>query len=107
MNSLAQGLQALLRFAIVGVLVVVAIAGLFVAWWVVVFAVFALSFYLAVRRFFGAPVWGAGAPPAGPAGTVVIEGEYQVEREGERMGGRVIEVIRDDSPPESGDKNKA
>lgn len=87
MNTLVALLRGLLRFAVVGVLVVVGIVGIFVAWWLVILAVLALSGYFALRRFFG-------AKPAGPEGAVVIEGEYEVEREdGTRAAGRVIEVL--------------
>ena len=100
MNTLPRALQATLRFVMVGVLVVAAIAGLFVAWWIVVCAVFALSAYIAIRRFFGVAPPGPGVPP-GSAGTVIIEGEYEVERNGGKSGGRVIEV-RPDDPPRGG-----
>ena len=97
MNALAALLRGLLRFAVVAVLVVVGIVGVFVAWWLVIFAVLALSGYFALRRFFGVKPT-AGAPP-GPESAVIIEGEYEVEREdGSRAAGRVIEVL----PSESG-----
>jgi membrane protein implicated in regulation of membrane protease activity len=105
MNPLAAFLQGMLRFAVVGVLVFAAIVGIFVAWWVVVFAVLALSAYIGVRKFFGVKP----PPTAGPAGTVIIEGEYEVARDAEnehgRASGRVIEVELDQRPPDAGDKN--
>lgn len=112
MNTFAAFLHAILRFAVVGVLVVVGIVGFFVAWWIVVFAVLALSAYIAIRRFFGVKP----SPPAGPAGTVIIDGEFQVERDGGKSVGRVIEVQQagaphgakpDQFPPGTGDNNKS
>ena len=112
MKTFAAILRAILRFAVVGVLVVVGIVGFFVAWWIVVLALLALSAYIAIRRFFGAKP----SPPAGPAGTVIIEGEFEVERDGGKSVGRVIEVqqvdtahgaIPDQFPPGTGDNNKS
>lgn len=103
MNTLVVLLRGLLRFAVVGVLVIVGIVGIFVAWWLVILAVLALSGYFALRRFFGAKT-PAGVPP-GPEGAVVIEGEYEVEREdGTRAAGRVIEVL---PPAEDRDNNRS
>jgi hypothetical protein len=62
MNALAALLRGLLRFAVVVVLVVVGIVGVFVAWWLVIFAMLALSGYFALRRFFGVKPT-AGVPP--------------------------------------------
>jgi hypothetical protein len=73
MNALAALLRGLLRFAVIGVLVVVGIVGVFVAWWLVILAVLALSAYFALRRFLG--VKPAARVPPGPAGAVIIEGE--------------------------------
>ena len=92
MNTLVALLRGLLRFAVVGMLVIVGIVGIFVAWWLVILAVLALSGYFALRRFFG--VKPPASVPPGPEGAVVIEGEYEVEREdGTRAAGRVIEVL--------------
>ena len=74
----------LLRFLLLGVLAVAAIVGLFVAWWLAVFGLLGLAAYVAVRRLIG--------PKQPPAGSVVVEGEYVVERDGEITRGRVIEV---------------
>ncbi len=104
MNAFAALFRAILRFAVVGALVVLGIVGFFVAWWLVLFAVLALSAYLGIRRVFGAKR----APPAG-AGTVIIEGEYAVERDGpggaERGRGRVIEALPESTEPDVDDKN--
>ena len=101
MNAIAALFRGLLRFAAIGVLLVIAIVGIFVAWWLVILAVLALSGYFAVRRFFGAGP-PAGVPP-GPQGAVIIEGEYEVEREdGSRAAGRVIEGVIEVRPPEAG-----
>ena len=101
MNAFAAILQAILRFAVVGVLVLAAIVGIFVAWWIVVFAVLALSAYIAIRRFLGVK------PPPGAAGAVIIEGEYAVERDGEPAGGRVSEVRPDAGAPPVDDNNRS
>ena len=67
----------------------------------VILAVLALSGYFAVRSFFGVNP-PAGVPP-GPEGAVIIEGEYEVEREdGSRAAGRVIEGVIEVRPPEAG-----
>lgn len=111
MNAFSAFLQGLLRFAVVGALVVAGIVGFFVAWWLALIAVLALSAYVGIRRFFGAkPIFPP--PPAGNAGTVIIEGEYEVERDGdggratERTRGRAIEVHQDPEPSQVDDKNR-
>ena len=107
MNAFAALFRGILRFAVVGALVVIGIVGFFVAWGLVLFAVLALSVYVGIRRVFGAKR----SPPAS-AGTVIIEGEYAVERDGpggaEHTRGRVIEVLpepqaqgQDDNNPKS------
>ncbi len=68
-------LKSLFHLVIFALLAAAALIGLFVAWWIAVFVLLCVSAYLLVRRFLGRPVT--------PAGVVVIEGEYQVERDGE------------------------
>jgi hypothetical protein len=107
MNSLSALLRGVLRFAVIGALVIAGIVGFFVAWWLVLIAVLALSAYIGIRRFFG--VKPSFPPPPGAAGAVIIEGEYEVERDTsdgtERARGRVIEVRQDAAPPQGDDKN--
>ncbi|MBM3345449.1 MAG: hypothetical protein FJY55_02950 [Betaproteobacteria bacterium] len=92
MNAFAALLRAILRFAVVGTLVVIGIIGFFMAWWLVLFALMALALYIGIRRMFGV----TGEKPHAASGGVVIEGDYEVERDGpggvERASGRVIEV---------------
>ena len=45
MNAIAALFRGLLRFAAIGVLVVIAIVGIFVAWWLVILAVLALYLF--------------------------------------------------------------
>ena len=108
MNALAALFRVILRFAVVavvGVLVVVGVIGFFVAWWLALFLALALFAYIGVRRMFGIR---HGKPSAAP-GTVIIEGEYAVERDGpggvERTRGRVIEVLPEPAATDGNDKN--
>ena len=108
MNALAALFRAILRFAVVavvGVLVVIGIVGFFVAWWLALFAALALVAYIGVRRMFGI----RRGKPSAASGTVIIEGEYAVERDGpggvERTHGRVIEVLPEPAAPDVDDKN--
>ena len=108
MNALAALFRVILRFAVVavvGVLVVIGIVGFFVALWLALFAALALFAYIGVRRMFGIR---HGKPSAAP-GTVIIEGEYAVERDGpgsaERTRGRVIEVLPEPAATDGDDKN--
>ena len=105
MNALAALFKAILRFAVVGTLVVIGIVGFFVAWWLVLFAVIALALYAGIRRAFGIKR----EKPRAASGSVVIEGEYEVERDGpggvERARGRVIEVRGEPRGPELNDNN--
>ena len=66
-------LKVLLNLLAFATFAIVALIGLFVAWWIAVFAALGLVVYLLVRRFIGRP--------ATPDSAVVIEGEYEVERE--------------------------
>jgi membrane protein implicated in regulation of membrane protease activity len=68
-------LKSVLNLLVFAALAVAAVLGLFIAWWIAVFAVLAFAAWLAVRRFFGARL---GAREGGP---VVIEGEYEVQPE--------------------------
>ena len=105
MNALAALFRAILRFAVVGVLVVIGIVGFFVAWWLVLFAALALFAYFGVRRMFGI----RRGKPSAASGTVIIEGEYAVERDGpggaERARGHVIEVLPEPAASDKNDKN--
>lgn len=74
-------LNSLLKLLVFATFVIVALIGLFVAWWIAVFAALGLAAYVLVRRFIGSP--------ATPQGAVVIEGEYEVEREREPARPRV------------------
>lgn len=74
-------LKSLLKLLVFATFVIVALIGLFVAWWIAVFAVLGLAAYMLVRRFLGRPVT--------PQGAVVLEGEYEVERERESARPRV------------------
>lgn len=97
-------LNSLLRFVVIGVLVVAMAVGLLIAWWIALLAVLGFAGFLAVRRLLGlsTPVmmrWppgtgmpGQGKPPGAAGhgvepsadGAVVIEGEYVVEGEDHR-----------------------
>lgn len=65
-------LKSLFKLLVFATFVIIALIGLFVAWWIAVFAALALAAYVLVRRFIG--------PPVTPQGAVVIEGEFEVER---------------------------
>ena len=65
-------LKVLLNLLAFATFAIVALIGLFVAWWIAVFAALGLVAYVLVRRVIGRP--------ATPQGAVVIEGEYEVER---------------------------
>lgn len=105
MHAIAALFRAILRFAVIGVLVVMGIIGFFVAWWLVLFAALALVAYIGVRRMFGI----RRGKPSAASGSVIIEGEYAVERDGpgstERTRGRVIEVLPEPVEPGGYDKN--
>jgi hypothetical protein len=76
-------LKTLLQFVLVATMAIVGLVGLFIAWWIAVFAVVLVGAWIAWRRFF--PRSPAGR--AGAAGSdhqpVVIEGQFEVERDGE------------------------
>jgi membrane protein implicated in regulation of membrane protease activity len=74
-------LKSLLNLLAFVTFAIMALIGLFVAWWIAVFAALGLVIYVLVRRFIGRPV--------GPQGAVVIEGEYEVERERQSARPRV------------------
>ncbi|MBI2959795.1 MAG: hypothetical protein HYY28_05735 [Betaproteobacteria bacterium] len=95
MNWIIAALKAMAKFAVLACFVLAAVIGLFVAWWIAVFAVLGLLAYVAVRRFFG-------ARPRASEGSVVIEGEYSVHEEKERP--RALDST--DGPPEKGPKNR-
>ena len=68
-------LYSILRFVIIGVLVVAVVFGLLIAWWIALLAVLGFAAFLAVRRMLGlsTPVmmrWppGVGMPGAGKPG---------------------------------------
>ena len=78
-------LKSLFNLIVFALLAAAALIGLFVAWWIAVFVLLCVTGYLLVRRFLGKPVV--------PGGAVVIEGEYQVERDGEDKPARPRVVI--------------
>lgn len=78
-------LKSLFNLIIFALLAAAALIGLFVAWWIAVFAMLGIGVWLLVRRFLGKPV--------APTGAVVIEGEYQVEPESGRKPARPRVVI--------------
>jgi len=87
-------LKSLLNLIVFVLLAAAAVIGLFVAWWIAVFAVLGIGTWLLVRRFLGKPVK--------PVGAVVIEGEYEIEPEGGRKPARprvVIGTSRVDEAP--------
>ena len=65
-------LKSLVKLLVFATFVVVALIGLFVAWWIAVFAALGVVAYVLVRRFLGLPM----VPRRG----VVIDGEFKVER---------------------------
>jgi membrane protein implicated in regulation of membrane protease activity len=79
-------LKSLLNLLAFAAFAIVALIGLFVAWWIAVFAVLGLVVYVLLRRFLGRP--------ATPQGAVVIEGEYEVER----SAGRPRVIIDQERP---------
>ena len=78
-------LKSLFNLIVFALLAAAALIGLFVAWWIAVFALLGIGGWLLVRRFLGKPVTSAGA--------VVIEGEYAVEPESGRKPARPRVVI--------------
>jgi len=87
-------LKSLLNLIVFVLLAAAAVIGLFVAWWIAVFALLGIGAWLLVRRFLGKPLK--------PAGDVVIEGEYEVEPESGRKPARprvVINSSRVDEAP--------
>lgn len=75
-------LKSLLQFVLVATMAIVGLVGLFIAWWIAVFAVVVLGAWVAWRRFFPRS---PAARPSGDTGSehqpVVIEGQFEVERE--------------------------
>ena len=66
-------LKSAAQLAVIALFTVAAVIGLFIAWWIAVFAVLGLAAYVLVRRVFG--------KPAAQGGAVVIDGEYRVHAE--------------------------
>ena len=73
-------LKSIINVLVFATLASIALVGLFIAWWIALFAVLALAAYLAVRRFFVAEI-GLDASDHDHNGTRVIEGEYRVQPE--------------------------
>ena len=73
-------LKSFINILVFATLASIAVVGLFIAWWIALFAVLAFASYLAVRRFFGAEI-GLEARAHDAAVPRVIEGEYEVHPE--------------------------
>ena len=94
MNSL----HSLARLLVLGILAVLLIVGLVVAWWIAVVAVFLVGAWFTVRRMLGGNLFPAAAAggvaveraedqPA-PHNPVVIEGEFREVTRDDSAGGR-------------------
>ena len=84
-------LKSLLQFILVATMAIVGLVGLFIAWWIAVFAVVLLGAWVAWRRFFPRSPAARQSGEASEHEPVVIEGQFEVEREGGTT-----------SPPEAG-----
>ncbi|MCC6472880.1 MAG: hypothetical protein IT514_03960 [Burkholderiales bacterium] len=85
MSQATKILKALGRATLLLVAFALALLGLFVAWWIVVFALLGIAIYVGFRRLTGRGVAPRtprhpGEPP-GRGEVVVIEGEYRVEHD--------------------------
>ena len=75
-------LKTLLQFVLVATMAIVGLVGLFIAWWIAVFAVVGLGAWVAWRRFFPrSPAARQAGEAASEHQPVVIEGQFEVERE--------------------------
>lgn len=75
-------LKSLLQFVLVAAMAIVGLVGLFIAWWIALFAVVVLGTWVAWRRFFPrSPAARQAGEAASDHQPVVIEGQFEVERE--------------------------
>ena len=76
-------LNSLFKYLLIAAFAIVGLIGLFIAWWVALFAVLGVTAWFALRRLF--PGLGRRAMPEGDerraASPVIIEGQFEVEPE--------------------------